>query len=391
MRIAMIAPLEIRVPPIGYGGTELIVSLLTEELVKRGHEITLFASGDSISQARLQAVCPHFLRDSKRDKGILNLLNVVACLQRADEFDIIHNHTTIEGMSTAGLVNTPVLTTLHGDLKEDFRLLFSHYRGWYNTISRSAKSMLPEKERFVGVIYNAIDCGSYPFNSGERDDHLLFLSRISPEKGTHLAIQVAQRLGKRLIIAGNVDEVDHQYFQSQVLPHIDGKLIQFVGEVDYFQKRELLSRAQCLVAPITWAEPFGLFMAEAMACGTPVVVFNRGSASEVVDHGVTGFLVSTLEEMTNAIKNVRHIDPARCREHVELRFDVPRMVDNYLLAYQLILESEYRQTSSKVDSVFASLEGPPGAAPGNVPRDLSQLGTDILKEGSARHQNSGQR
>ena len=387
MRIAMIAPLDIRVPPIGYGGTELVVSLLTEELVKRGHEITLFASGDSISQARLQAVCPHFLRGSKRDKGILNLLNVVACLQRAEEFDIIHNHTTIEGMSTAGLVNTPVLTTLHGDLKEDFRVLFSHYKGWYNTISRSAKSILPEKEGFVGVIYNAIDSGSYPFNSGQRDDHLLYLSRISPEKGAHLAIQVAQRLGKRLIIAGNVDEVDQQYFQSQVLPHIDGKLIQFVGEVDYLQKRELLRQAKCLVAPITWAEPFGLFMVEAMACGTPVVVFKQGSASEVVDHGVTGFVVSTLEEMTNSIMNVSDINPARCREHVELRFNVPRMVDNYLLAYQLILESEYRQTSSKVDLVLSSLEGPPGTAPGTVPRDTSQFGTDILKEGSAREEN----
>ncbi len=383
MRIAMIAPLEMRVPPIGYGGTELIVSLLTEELVKRGHEITLFASGDSISQARLQAVCPHSLRGSKRDKGILNLLNVVACLQRADQFDIIHNHTTIEGMSTAGLVNTPVLTTLHGDLKEDFRILFSHYQGWYNTISRSAKSILPEKERFVGVIYNAIDSGSYPFNSGQRDDHLLYLSRISPEKGTHLAIQVAQRLRKRLIIAGNVDEVDQQYFQSQVLPHIDGKLIKFVGEVDYFQKRELLSQAQCLVAPITWAEPFGLFMVEAMACGTPVVVFNQGSASEVVDHGVTGFVVSTLEEMTNAIRIVSHINPARCREHVELRFDVPRMADNYLLAYQEIFEAECGQTSSKVGWVSAALQGLPGTATGNVPRDPSQFAPDFLYEGSA--------
>jgi glycosyltransferase involved in cell wall biosynthesis len=214
--------------------------------------------------------------------------------------------------------------------------------------------MLPEKERFVGVIYNAIDCGSYPFNSGQRDDHLLYLSRISPEKGTHLAIQVAQRLGKRLIIAGNVDEVDQQYFQSQVLPHIEGKLIQFVGEVDYFQKRELLCQAKCLVAPITWAEPFGLFMVEAMACGTPVVVFKQGSASEVVDHGVTGFVVSTFEEMTNAVMNVSHINPARCREHVELRFNVSRMVDNYLLAYQQILEAECRQTSSKVDLVLSS-------------------------------------
>ncbi len=173
MRIAMIAPLELRVPPIAYGGTELVVSLLTEELVSRGHDITLFASGDSITRARLESVCPHSLRGSDKDKGILNLLNTVSCLQRADQFDIIHNHTTVEGMSTAGLVKTPVLTTLHGDLNGDFRTLFTHYQGWYNAISGSAQSLLPEKERFAGVIYNAIDCASYPFNAGERDDYLL--------------------------------------------------------------------------------------------------------------------------------------------------------------------------------------------------------------------------
>jgi len=356
MRIAMIAPLELRVPPIAYGGTELVVSLLTEELVSRGQDITLFASGDSISQARLESVCPHSLRGSDKDKGILNLLNVVSCLQRADQFDIIHNHTTVEGMSTAGLVKTPVLTTLHGDLNGDFQTLFTHYKGWYNTISRSAQSLLPEKERFAGVIYNAIDCTSYPFNGGERDDYLLYLSRISPEKGTHLAIQVARKLGRRLIIAGNVDTVDQQYFQSQVSPQIDGKLIQFVGEADYYQKRQLLSQAQCLVAAINWPEPFGLFMVEAMACGTPVVALKRGSAPEVVCHGVTGFVVNTLEEMMDAIGQVNQIDPRRCREYVELRFDVPRMADDYMLAYQGILEAEGKWSRSVVVSGLSSKE-----------------------------------
>ncbi len=312
MRIAMIAPLEMRVPPIAYGGSELVVSLLTEELVSRGQDVTLFASGDSISQARLESVCPHSLRGSDKDKGILNLLNVVSCLERADQFDIIHNHTTVEGMSTAGLVNTPVLTTLHGDLNGDFRTLFTHYKGWYNTISRSAQSLLPEKERFAGVIYNAIDCASYPFNGGERDDYLLYLSRISPEKGTHLAIQVARKLGRRLIIAGNVDAVDQQYFQSQVSPQIDGKLIQFVGEADYAIK--------------------------------------RGSAPEVVCHGVTGFVVNTLEEMMDAIGQVNQIEPKRCREHVELRFDVPRMAGDYIFAYQQILEAEGKWSRSAVVS-----------------------------------------
>lgn len=340
MRIAMVAPLELRVPPLGYGGIELVVSLLTEELVRRGHDVTLFASGDSLTRAKLVSVCPRFLRGSGRDSGILTMLNLLACLERAEEFDIIHNHTHFEGLSTAGLVCTPVLTTLHGGLAGDWLLLFQHYKGWYNTISRSAKALLPPKERFVGVIYNAIDCSSYPFNRGPRGDYLLFLSRISAEKGPHLAIEVARRLVRRLIIAGNVHPVDKEYFQSQVWPHIDGDRIRYVGEADYSRKRELCGGALCLLAPITWPEPFGLFLVEAMACGTPVVAFGQGAAPEVVRHGVTGFIVETLEEMVEAVQRVGEIDPRACREHVEGHFDVPRMAADYLAAYRRILAAE---------------------------------------------------
>ena len=291
MRIAMIAPLELRVPPAAYGGTELVVSLLTEELVRRGHDVTLFASGDSITRARLESICAHFLRGSHRDKCILNMLNVVSCLEQADRFDIIHNHNQVEGLAMAGLARTPMLTTLHDVVKGDKLELFARYKGWYNTISRSAKSLLPEKERFVGVIYNAVDVRSYPFNGASREPHLLFLSRITHDKGPHLAIEVARRLRRRLIIAGNVDTVDEEYFRTRILPEVDGDQIRYIGEADYHRKRELLARAYCLLAPIIWPEPFGLFFVEAMACGTPVVTFNRGSAPEVVKHGETGFVV----------------------------------------------------------------------------------------------------
>jgi glycosyltransferase involved in cell wall biosynthesis len=337
MRIAMLSPLEMRVPPIGYGGTELVVSLLTEELVRRGHDVTLFASGDSVTNAKLVSVCPRFLRGSGRDAGILTMLSVVTCLEQADKFDIIHNHTCFEGMSTAGLVRTPMLTTLHGGLKGDWLLLFEHYKGWYNTISHSAKRLLPDKERFVGVIYNAIDVKSYPFRGDDREPYLLFLSRISPEKGPHLAIEVAKKVGRKLIIAGNVHPVDEEYFQTMVMPGVDGNQIQYVGEADYYQKRKLMSEAYCLLAPITWDEPFGLFLAEAMACGLPVIVFNRGSAPEVVKHGETGFVVNTLDEMANAVELVPRISRRRCREWVEQHFDVPRMVDDYLRAYERVL------------------------------------------------------
>ncbi|MCL4534191.1 MAG: glycosyltransferase family 4 protein [Bacteroidetes bacterium] len=346
MRIGVISPLEMRVPPVGYGGTELVVSLLTEGLHRRGHDVTLFASGDSITSCKLVSVCPTFLRGSARDKGIMTMLNVLSCLEQAGNFDIIHNHTAFEGMSTAGLVKTPVLTTFHGHLGGDWLLLFNHYKGWYNTISQSAKSLLPNKERFAGVIYNAIDVSSYPFNGSKRGSHLLFLSRVSPEKGPHLAIAVAKMLKRRLIIAGNVDAPDQEFFETEVLTHVDGDQIQYVGEANAELKRELLVDAHCLIAPLTWEEPFGLFLAEAMACGTPVVSFRRGAAPELVRHGVTGYLVHTLEEMAEAVNEVHRIDPRRCRQHVEENFDVERMVDGYLAAYDhIMLQAHSGKTS----------------------------------------------
>jgi glycosyltransferase involved in cell wall biosynthesis len=343
MRIAMIAPLEMRVPPVGYGGTELVVSLLTEELVRRGHEVTLFASGDSVTSATLVPGCERFLRGTDRDKRILTMLQVTACLERAHEFDLVHNHTCFEGLATAGLVDTPMLTTLHGALAGDWLLLFARYRGWHNAISHAAARRLPRRKRFAGVIHNAIDVGSHPFHAGPRDDYLLSLSRISPEKGTHLAIEVARRTQRRLVVAGNVDDVDRPYFETQVLPRVDGALVTYVGEADQATKRELLANAHCLLAPVTWEEPFGLFLVEAMACGTPVVAFRRGSIPEVVEHGVTGFVVDDLDAMCSALDRLSAISPEACRRRAEERFDVPRMADDYLAAYARILEATSRR------------------------------------------------
>lgn len=337
MRIGVIAPLEMRVPPVAYGGTELVVSLLVEGLVKQGHDVTLFASGDSITKAKLEAIFPHFLRGTDRDKPVLNMLNTVACLEQADKFDIIHNHTPYEGFLLSRLVKTPMLTTLHGAVGGDYRLGFMHYNGWYNTISNSAKKLLPQKDNYAGVVYNAIDVSSYPFNPRKRGDHLLFLSRISAEKGPHIAIEVAKRLGRRLLIAGNIDAPDEEFFCTQVQPYVDGDQVRFLGEADHCHKRKLMAEACCLVAPITWDEPFGLFLVEAMACGTPVVVFNRGSAAEVVKDGETGYVVNTVEEMAEAVEKIDQIDKKRCREHVECHFDVPRMVSDYVAAYERII------------------------------------------------------
>ncbi len=342
MWIAQLAPLEISVPPIAYGGIELVVSQLTEELVRRGHEVTLFASGDSVTMARLCSVCPHILRGSglnAQDVLIYRLLNAISPFEQAHDFDIIHNHAFPEGMVMANLVGIPVLTTFHGRLSEAGRALLTAYKGYYNSISKSAKALLPDKEGFVRVIYNAIDCKSYPF-SGRGGDDLLFLSRISPEKGPHIAIDVAKRSGRRLIIAGNVDTVDEEYFQNRIMPQVDGDIIQYFGEADGEQKRGLFANALCLLMPITWPEPFGLVMVEAMACGTPVIAFNKGAAPEIALHGETGFIVGNVEQMVEAVGEVNRIDRSRCREHAERNFDVPRMVDDYLRAYNWILEAE---------------------------------------------------
>jgi glycosyltransferase involved in cell wall biosynthesis len=337
MRIGMIAPLEMRVPPVAYGGTELVVSMLTEELVRRGHDVTLFASGDSETAAKLIPGCERFLRGSPRDKAILSAMNVAACFERADEFDLIHNHTSLEGLAAAGLVEVPVLTTLHGAMSGDALLLFERYRGWYNAISRSASRLLPPKERFAGVVHNAIEVARYPFSSRPREDAMLYLSRISREKGAHVAIEVARRTRRRLIVAGNVDVPDRDYFDTVVLPEVDGELVTYVGEADFAVKCELLSSAHCLLAPVMWDEPFGLFLVEAMACGTPVVALRRGSIPEVVADGVTGFVVDDVASMCEAVERVDELSPEVCRARAESQFDVPRMVDEYLAAYARIL------------------------------------------------------
>ena len=335
MRIGMIAPLEMRVPPVAYGGIELVVSLLTEELVRRGHDVTLFASGDSVTDARLISCSPTSLRGTDADRDTLNMINVSMCLAQADSFDIIHNHTGYEGMAVAGLASRPMLSTIHGFPHDDWPTVFAHYQGWYNTLSWSFKRRLPSKPGFAGVIHNGLDIDSYPFNGGAgRGDHLLFLSRISGEKGAHLAIRVARRLGRRLVLAGNVSGPDEEYFRTSVLPHIDGDQVQYIGEVDYHRKREVLQQPHCLLAPLTWDEPFGLFMVEAMACGTPVVGLDRGSVSEVVRHGETGFVVDTLEEMTAAVGRVDSIDRWQCRLDAQRRFGYRTMVDRYVAAYE---------------------------------------------------------
>jgi glycosyltransferase involved in cell wall biosynthesis len=320
----------------------MVVGLLAEGLVRMGHDVTLFASGDSVTQGNLVSNTDFALKGAGRDTRLMTMMNVVSCLERADEFDIIHNHTIFEGMVASSLVGTRMLTTFHNLLLGDDLLLFEKYRGWYTTVSRSYKERLPPKDRFAGVVYNAIDCSSYPYNGGARENFLLYHSRIAPEKGAHIAIRVARRLGIPLVISGKVDESGRDYFLKEIMPHVDGRMVKFESETDQTRKRELLSSARCLLAPIIWPEPFGLFMAESMACGTPVVALDSGAASEVVAHGETGFVVKNEDAMVDAVRRVDRIEPSACRRHVEQRFDHPVMTENYLRVYNEVISGEVR-------------------------------------------------
>jgi glycosyltransferase involved in cell wall biosynthesis len=346
MRILQIAPLWESVPPPAYGGTEAVVHLLVEELVRQGHDVTLWASGDSRTSARLKSCCPQSLRSAEDiySKSIYSCQHASLALKDAGDYDIVHNHAGEEVMAISSLLpDVRMLTTMHCVITKDTRRIWDSYRSYFNTISWSQRRLMPEiyGDHFAGVAYNAIDVGSFPFHR-EKADHLLFLSRMSPEKGPTQAIEVARRTGRRLVMAGKVDPKDREYYKREVAPLIDGDQIVFEGEADAVLKRRLYRDAACVIMPIQWDEPFGLVMPEAMACGTPVIVFNRGAAPEIVQHGETGFVVDTLDEMVDAVSRTHTIDPAFCRLRAQQRFDAPIMARRYIDIYESILERGHR-------------------------------------------------
>ena len=356
MRIAQVAPLWERVPPPAYGGTELVVSLLTDELVRRGHDVTLFASGDSITLAKLESAHPRALRldSSVREYGIYELLQLTRVYERADEFDVIHSHLGCASLPFSNLVKTPTVHTLHGIFTPDNEKMFIHAKAQpFVSISNS------QREPRLGLnclatVYNGIDVSSYTFYPQPQDPpYLAFLGRLSPEKGPQLAIAIAQRTGLQLKMAGKIDPVDQEFFERDIKPHIDGQQIQYLGEANHAQKNALMGNAIATLFPITWREPFGLVMAESMAAGTPVVALELGSTSEVITHGVSGFLCQTVDECVEAIANVPTLSRQACRDHVQARFSVTHMVDGYEQVYQQLI-AERSARNGRVHQ-FASL------------------------------------
>ncbi len=339
MRIAQVAPLEVSVPPKRYGGTERVIHNLTETLVQRGHEVTLYASGDSSTSARLVPLTERaFHFDSAVNVIPHHLAELTEVYRHADEYDIIHSHLDHLTLPFAAQSATPTVITLHGPLgiPDEQRILRAYSDANYISISNSQRRPLPELH-WAATIHHGVDVASFPY-SAEPGGYLAFVGRISPEKDPVSAIEIARMAGVPLKIAAKIDPADRTYFKDRVKPLLDDPLIEFLGPLDERRKRELLRGAMALLAPIDWAEPFGMVYIEALACGTPVLSRPKGSAPEVLRDGVTGFVRDSNEELAAAVRDLPEISRAACRRYCAERFDRQRMARDYERVYRALLD-----------------------------------------------------
>jgi glycosyltransferase involved in cell wall biosynthesis len=340
VRIAQIAPCWLTVPPVGYGGIEAMVALLADGLVDKGHEVTLFASGGSRTKGSLSS---YYDEAPGTAAGVadplLELPHALSAYNRADEFDVIHDHTFPIGPSIgAHRLDTPVVHTVHGppqhpNLRPMYELIGNRIH--LVAISNFQREMTPNLE-YAATVHNGICVQDHPWKE-EKEDYLLFVGRMNPEKGVHLAVEAASRLGRRLRVAGKMSEpAEKEYFESEVRPRLTDD-VTILGEASGKDKLDLYANAACTLIPIQWAEPFGLVMIESMAAGTPVVAMRRGSVPEIVDDGVTGFIVDDLDQFVQAIDKVGDIDPAVCRQQAAERFGQMVMVEGYERVYRSVV------------------------------------------------------
>jgi glycosyltransferase involved in cell wall biosynthesis len=335
MRIAMLAPISWRVPPRHYGPWERVVSLLTEGLVERGIDVTLFATADSITRARLASVCPRpYSEDPSIDPKVWESLHISEVFERAAEFDLIHNHFDFLPLTYSGLVQTPVLTTIHGFSSERILAVYQKYnrRAYYVAISNADRH---PKLDYAATVYHGIPLDEFTLRR-RHGDYLLFFGRIHPEKGAAEAIQVARRASRRLIIAGIVQ--DRDYFDREVRPHIDDDRVRYIGSVGPELRDEVLGEAYALLHLISFEEPFGLSMVEAMACGTPVIAYPHGSVPEIVKQAETGFLVGNIDDAVDALNKVPELEREYLRRYVKDNFSREQMVENYIRVYEEVLK-----------------------------------------------------
>jgi glycosyltransferase involved in cell wall biosynthesis len=334
MKVAMLAPISWRTPPRHYGPWELVTSLLTEALVARGVDVTLFATADSATSGKLAGVCPRpYSEDPTIDAKVWELLHVAHVFERAREFDLIHNQADFVPLGFSRLVDTPVVTTIHGFSSDRIMPAFERYQDRVSYVAISDSDRHPDLA-YAATIHHGIPLDEFPFDPIGSED-LLFFGRIHPDKGAAEAIEVARRTERRLVMAGIVQ--DQGYHEREVAPAIDGSRVVYDGPVGGAVRTKTLGSARALLHLINFDEPFGLSVVEAMACGTPVIARNRGSMPELIEHGVTGFLVDDVDGAVDAVARIGEIDRAACRARVAARFTVDHMADRYLALYRTLI------------------------------------------------------
>lgn len=338
-RIAVLSPVAWRTPPRRYGAWETVASNITEGLVARGWDVTLFATGDSLTRANLRAVVDRgYEEDPKVDPKVAEYLHISEAFERAADFDLIHSHYDFMALTYTRLISTPVLTTIHGFSSPQIMQVYQKYcDGYFVSISDSDRA---PGLNYLATVYNGIDLKLYPLQPAYGDD-LIFLGRIHPDKGVHLAIEVARQSGWPLLIAGIIQ--DQTYFEEQVKPHLDDRKTRYIGPVDVPGKNKLFASARALLHLNTIPERFGLVLAEANAAGVPVIAMDLGSCREVIEDGRTGFLVNNVNEAVQALQKLSEIDRVACREHVQQRFSIDTMVDGYERVYDKIFDYETKK------------------------------------------------
>jgi len=331
----MLSPIAWRTPPRHYGPWESVVSQLTEGLVSRGYNVTLFATGDSETSGKLHAVCA---RGYEEDHSIMSkvweCLHISELFEHAEEFDIIHNNFDFLPLTYTGLITTPVVTTIHGFSSPGILPVYKKYNRKVFYVSISDADRSPDLD-YIKTIHHGIDISQFDFRP-EPDDYLLFFGRIHHDKGAREALEIARACNKKLILAGIIQ--DDTYYHQYIEPHLDNNNVVYAGSVGPVRRNQLLGKATALLHPINFNEPFGLSVIEAMACGTPVIALNRGSMPELIENGKNGFLVNTVNEAIDAVAHIRDIERACCRRHVEQYFTTNTMVEKYIQVYETILE-----------------------------------------------------
>jgi glycosyltransferase involved in cell wall biosynthesis len=333
MKIAVLAPITWRTPPVNYGPWEQVASVLTEALVKNGMDVTLFATGDSVTKAKLQSVCKTSLGEQPADAKVWECMHISNLMEQASQFDIIHNHFDFLPLTYSRLIRCPVITTIHGFSSEEILPVYKKYNGraWYVSISHSNRH--PELQ-YLDTVYNGINEDQFQFGQGD-GDYLLYFGRFHPHKGAYEAIQIAIQSNKRLILCGLVQ--DENYFKEKIVPYLNDTSIIYKGNVGPAPRNELLANALALLHPINFEEPFGLSVAEAMMCGTPVIAFNRGSMPELIKDRRTGFIVQNIKEAVAALNNIKSISRQACRDHALDKFSSQVMAIRYMQLYEKVV------------------------------------------------------